>query len=170
MSMTSQTSRDPSALNERGQRLISGSLTPAQYLGITQAQLYKLATQGHGMLVRGQTQAAIDIFKGLVAASPYDSVFHCHLASAYAQAERYAESMEAYTRALQLNIANVDALSGRSELLLREGRLAEALQDIQAALRLDPTAQRESTQRARSTLMVLQQMAEAAEKGPSTRR
>jgi tetratricopeptide (TPR) repeat protein len=145
------------------QRLIAGELTPAQFLGLTQEQIYALATRGHELMVRGHTQAAIDIFKGLTAAVPYDSVFHCHLGAAYVQAERFQEGLEAYNRSLQLNLANVDALGGRSELLLREGKVAEALADIQAALQLDPDAKRETTQRARTALLLLQSMAEATE-------
>ncbi|WP_245767283.1 tetratricopeptide repeat protein [Stigmatella erecta] len=145
------------------QRLIAGELTPAQFLGLSQEQVYALATRGYELLVRGNTQAAIDIFKGLTAAAPYDSVFHCHLGAAYVQAERFQEGLEAFNRSLQLNIANVDALGGRSELLLREGKVAEALADIQAALQLDPEAKRETTQRARTALLLLQSMAEDTE-------
>jgi tetratricopeptide (TPR) repeat protein len=148
---------------EMGQRLISGDITPAQFLGISQEQLYEIATLGHNMMSQGQLQQAMDIFKGLVAASPYDSVFHCNLAAVHAQEQRYAEAMEEYTQALELNLANVDALVGRSELYLREGKVAEALADIKAALELDPQAQQETAQRARATLMVLQKMAEDEE-------
>ncbi|WP_232293430.1 BTAD domain-containing putative transcriptional regulator [Stigmatella aurantiaca] len=145
------------------QRLIAGEITPAQFLGLSQDQLYALATRGYDLMVRGHAQSAIDILKGLTAAAPYDSVFHCHLAAAYVQAERFQEGLEEYNRALQLNLANVDALGGRSELLLREGKVAEALTDIQKALQLDPEAKHETTQRARTALLLLQSMAEATE-------
>ena len=151
---------------EWGERLIRGQITPAQYLGLSDERLYEIATLGHNQLSEGKFQAALDIFKGLVAASPYDSVFHCNLASTYAQLQRFPEAMEEFTQALQLNVANVDALVGRSELLLREGKVAEALRDLEAALRLDPDAQLESTQRGRATLLVLQAMADEAEKAP----
>jgi len=54
----------------------------------------------------------------------------------------------------------VDALVGRGELYLRESKLPEALKDIQRALELDPQAGRDTTKRARATLLVLQKMAE----------
>jgi tetratricopeptide (TPR) repeat protein len=162
---TNSSSSTPSLPPHSGlsQQLIAGELTPAQFLGMSPDRLYALATRGYELMVRGSTQPAIDIFKGLTAASPYDSVFHCHLGAAYAQAERYPEALEEYNRSLQLNIANVDALGGRSELLLREGKVEEALADIQAALQLDPEAQRETTQRARTALLLLQSMAEATD-------
>ena len=154
---------------ELGERLIRGQLTPAQYLGLSQKRLYEIATLGHNMLSEGRLQVALDIFKGLVVASPYDSVFHCHLGATYAQLQRFPEAVAEFTQALQLNVSNVDALVARSELYLREGKVTEALRDMGAALKLDPQAQRESTQRARATLMVLQAMADETEKAPGSR-
>ncbi len=154
---------------ELGEKLLRGNITPAQYLGISPQRLYEFATLGHRLLRDGNLQAALTLFKGLVAASPCDSVFHCNLAAAYAQLERFPEAMEAYTQALRFNLANVDALVGRSELLLRQGQVAEALQDLEGALRLDPQAERESTQRARATLLLLGKMADAEDGEASSR-
>lgn len=171
MSETPQTSSTPTppSQTELAQRLISGDISPAQFLGLSQERLYEIAALGHRLLTEGRAQQALTLFKGLVAASPYDSVFHCHLAAAYVLAEHYPEAMEEYTHALQLNIANVDALVGRSELFLREGKVAEALSDIQAALQLDPQAQRETTQRARTNLLVLKKMADEVEAAEAPR-
>ncbi len=172
MTDTQQSTSEPAmpGFEEMGARLISGDITPGQFLGLSEERLYEIATLGHSMMTRGQSESALDIFKGLVAASPYDSVFHCHLAAVYTQLERFPEAMEEYTQALQLNIANVDAMVGRSELYLREGKVAEALKDLQGALQLDPEARRDTTKRARVTLMVLRKMAEetAAAEKPST--
>ncbi|OJT17492.1 hypothetical protein BO221_46150 [Archangium sp. Cb G35] len=146
---------------ELGEKLVVGEITPAEFLGLSQEMLYQIATRGHEMLKTGKFQDALDIFKGLVAASPYDSVFHCNLGSTYAHLEKYAEAKDEYTRALELNIGNVDALVGRSELLLREGNVNGAVQDIQTALKLDPDAKRENTKRARATLTMLQKAGKA---------
>ncbi|WP_407738529.1 tetratricopeptide repeat protein [Hyalangium sp.] len=145
---------------ELAEKLILGEITPGQYLGMSPENLYKIAAMGHEMFKSGQTQGALDVFEGLVAASPYDSVFHCHLAATYARLDRFDEAMASYTRSLELNIANVDALVGRSELYMRERKISEALQDIQQALKLDPQASRDTTKRARATLQLLQNMAE----------
>ncbi|EAU64216.1 TPR domain protein, putative, partial [Stigmatella aurantiaca DW4/3-1] len=125
---------------EDAERLIGGEITPGEFLGLSNERLYKIATLGHGMLKSGQLQQALEIFEGLTAASPYDSVFHCHLAATLARLERFDEAKSSYTRSLELNIANVDSLVGRGELYLRESKLPEALKDIQAALTLDPQA------------------------------
>ena len=145
---------------EDAEKLIGGEITPGEFLGLSNERLYKIATLGHGMLKSGQLPQALEIFEGLTAASPYDSVFHCNLAATYARLERFDEAKSSYTRALELNIANVDALVGRGELYLRESKVPEALKDITKALELDPKAERDTTKRARATLMVLQRMAE----------
>lgn len=147
---------------ELGERLIAAEITPAQYLGLSQKQLYEIATTGNNLLKRGDLEKARDIFLGLVSASPYDSVFHVNLAFAYHQLKQYPEAMEEYTTSLRLNIANVDALVGRSELYLQEGKLEEALKDILAALKLDPDAKRDTTKRAQATLQILQKKADEA--------
>lgn len=149
--------------SEDVEKLALGEITPAQFLGMSKDELYKLATLGHEMFKSGQIQGSLEIFEGLVAASPYDSVFHCHLAASYARMERFEEAKKSYTRSLELNIANVDALVGRGELYLRESKLPEALKDIQQALKLDPQATRDTTKRARATLLALQRMAESEE-------
>ncbi len=145
---------------EAAEKLFLGEVTPGEFLGLSQERLYKIAMMGYEMFKSGQLQGALDIFEGLVAAAPYDSVFHCHLAATYARLERFPDAMSEYNRSLELNIANIDALVGRGELYLRESKVAEAVKDIQRALELDPHAQRETTKRARATLMVLHKMAE----------
>jgi Flp pilus assembly protein TadD len=145
---------------EVAEKLILGEITPGEFLGMSTENLYKLAAMGHELFKSGQIQGALEIFEGLTAAAPYDSVFHTHLAATYARLERFDEAKDTYTRALELNIGNVDALVGRGELYLRESKLPEALKDIQRALELDPQAARDTTKRARASLLVLQKMAE----------
>ena len=82
----------PQVNPELAEKLILGEITPGQYLGLSTENLYKLAAMGHEMFKSGQIQGALDIFEGLVAASPYDSVFHCHLAATYARLDRFEEA------------------------------------------------------------------------------
>jgi tetratricopeptide (TPR) repeat protein len=149
---------------EAGERLVLGEISPAEFLGIPREQLYEIAKRGHERLTTGKLQDALEIFKGLVAASPYDSVFHCNLASTYAHLGRFAESKEEYTRAIELNIGNVDALVGRSELFLREENVTAALADIQAALKYDPEMKRDTTKRASVTLSLLKKSMQSNKK------
>jgi len=149
---------------EAGERLVLGEISPAEFLGIPREKLYEIAARGHEMLKTGKLKDALEIFTGLVAASPYDSVFHCNLASTYAHLGRFDESKAEYTRALELNIGNVDALVGRSELFLREENVPAALKDIQTALKYDPKMERDTTKRASVSLALMQKTLDSASK------
>lgn len=147
---------------EKARRLMLGQITLGQYVGLPRQTLYKIATVGHQMLKMGKFDTALEIFDGLVAASPYDSVFQVHRGAALANLERYDEAMEAYTRAINFNIANVDALASRGELYLRKQQAAPAIADLEAAVKADQDGKHPAGQRARALLTLLQRASQAA--------
>lgn len=147
---------------ERARRLLRGELTLGEYFGLPQQTLYKIATVGHQMLKTGKFDTALQIFEGLVAAAPYDSVFHVHRGAALANLERYDEAMDAYNQAIRFNIANVDALASRGELYLRKQQAGPAIADLEAAVKADAEGKHPAGQRARALLALLQRGAQGA--------
>ncbi len=147
---------------ELGERLLRGDITVGEFFGLSQRSLYAIANIGHQMLKAHNFEGARDVFEGLVAAAPYDSVFRTHLGATYANLERYDEALEQYTKAINFNYANSDALTGRGELLLRAKRVPEAIRDLQAAVKYDPSNQKASTARARTILTLLQRAVQEA--------
>jgi len=145
---------------ELAERLVRGEITLGEFFGLSPNVLYGIAKIAYQLLNTGRVDAALDIYKGLVAASPYDSVFHCHLAACYYTRENYDLAMKHFERSLEINLGNVDALVGRGELHLRKGKIPEALQDWKKAIDLDPEAKRASTKRARSNILMLKEMAD----------
>ncbi|HVE85245.1 MAG TPA: tetratricopeptide repeat protein [Myxococcales bacterium] len=145
---------------ELAERLVKGEITLGEFFGLSPNVLYGIAKIAYQLLNTGRVDAALDIYKGLVAASPYDSVFHCHLAACYYTRENYDLAMKHFERSLEINLSNVDALVGRGELYLRKGKIPEALMDWKQAIDLDPDAKRASTKRARSNILMLKEMAD----------
>jgi tetratricopeptide (TPR) repeat protein len=137
------------------ERLATGQSTLAEFLGLGRARLYEIAARAYALMNSGRLEEAHVIYRGLVAADPTDSVFRCHLAAAELRRGRAAEAETEFTNALRFNRANVDALSGRGEARLRLGRLEDSVEDLRAALELDPQARRPSTIRARALLTSL---------------
>lgn len=147
---------------ELAEKLIRGEITLGEFLGFSRSSLYEIAQLGYQMLTTGKLESALAIYRGLVQASPYDSVFHCHLgATLYAMGE-HEEAVEEYSKAIQYNKANADALAGRGELYLRMNKVVEGLADLKAAIEADPEGKRASTLRARATVAMLR---EAAKQG-----
>lgn len=152
---------------ELGERLLRGDITVGEFFGLSQRSLYAIANIGHQMLKSNNFEGARDVFEGLVAAAPYDSVFRTHLGATYANLERYDEALEQYTKAINFNYANSDALTGRGELLLRAKRVPEAIRDLQAAVKYDPANRKASTNRARTILTLLERAAQQVQAAKS---
>jgi tetratricopeptide (TPR) repeat protein len=140
--------------------LASGQITLAEYVGLSKDELYVIAQQAYQLLHSGKLEEARDIYQGLVAADPYDSVFHCHLGSVQLRLGNSEEALKEFDLALQYNLANVDALMGRGEIRLSQGNLKEAVGDLRKAIELDPEGKRASTKRAQAALISLKEMLE----------
>jgi tetratricopeptide (TPR) repeat protein len=150
---------------EAAEMLIRGEMSLGEFLGLSREKLYGFANQAYQLLQAGQASKAAEIYEGLVAAAPTDSVFHGQLGATYMTLERFDDAFEAYSKALQFNDANVDALVGRGEIYLRRSMVPEALKDLAAAIQYDPELKRAATRRAHGTLLALKVQAEQAKAG-----
>jgi tetratricopeptide (TPR) repeat protein len=142
-------------LSERDYQLATGQINLAEYAGIDKRQLYVIANQGYQLLESGRIEEAKDIYQGLVAADPSDSVFHCHLGSIFVRLGKTDEAFDEFNLALDYNIANVDAFVGRGEIQLSRGKVQDAIDDFRKAIEYDSEAKRGSTVRARAILLAL---------------
>jgi tetratricopeptide (TPR) repeat protein len=161
---TPEEKNEPQIPQPVAEAVIKGEITLGQFLGIPREELYRWADMGYRLLQAGSAQQAVQIFQGLVAASPMDAVFHAQLGAAYMTLERFDEAFEAFSLALQFNEGHVDALVGRGELYLRRGQVPEALADLGRAIQRDPGLKRRATQRAHATLLALKQQADLMKK------
>jgi tetratricopeptide (TPR) repeat protein len=144
---------------ELARRLVSGQITLAEFVGLKRETLYAIAEVGFQMLNSGRFEQAREIYRGLVAADPFDSVFHCHLAATHNRLGDLDTALAEYTASLRYNIANADALVGRGEIYLHQRKVAEAITDLRAAVEADPEGKKPSTVRARAILLALKEAA-----------
>jgi len=135
-------------------------MTLGEFFGLSREVLYGIAKIAYQLMNTGRADAALEIYKGLVAAAPFDSVFHCHLAAAHALRANHDLALRHFERSLEINLENGDALVGRAEEYLRRGKILEATADLDKAVRLDPQFSRASTQRARNLIVTLKQLLE----------
>lgn len=142
------------------EKLATGQATLAETVGLSREQLYEIAQQGYRLLNSGKLEEARQIYAGLVAADPFDSVFHCHLGAVLWRMGDTARAFEEYDAALRFNIANVDALAGRGELYLAKGEAKKGIADLRAALEKDPESKHPATVRARALLLSLRNAAQ----------
>ena len=143
-------------------KLASGQITISEAVGISKQELYRIAERGFQLLSSGRLEEAKQIYAGLVAADPYDSVFHCHLGAVLWRLGENDRAFEEYDAALRYNVANVDALAGRGELLIEKGEIERSIEDLRKAVELDPEGTRPASIRARALLLSLRRAAQKA--------
>jgi len=145
--------------HEIQEKLVTGQITISEAVGLNRKQLYAIARRGFQLMNSGKLEEARQIYAGLVAADPFDSVFHCHLGAIHWRMGNAEKAFEEFDASLRYNIANVDALAGRGELYLLKGEVKKGIEDLRKALENDPHAFRPATVRARALLVSLRQVA-----------
>lgn len=157
--METNQSNSETKKREVQEKLVTGQITIAEAVGISRKQLYSIAQRGYQLLNSGRLEEARQIYAGLVAADPFDSVFHCHLGATLWRMGETEKAIEEFDASIRLNIANVDALAGRGELYLLKGEVTKGIEDLRKALENDPNGAKPSSLRARALLLSLRQAA-----------
>jgi len=154
-----ETNKEEARKREIQEKLATGQMTIAEAVGISRKQLYTIAHRGYQLLNSGRLEEARQIYAGLVAADPYDSVFHCHLGAVLWRMGETDKAFDEYNASIRLNIANVDALAGRGEIYLLKGEVKKGIEDLRKALENDPQGTHPSSIRARALLLSLRKAA-----------
>lgn len=150
------------------EKLVQADITIAEYVGLNKERQYEIARKGYELMETGRLEEAETIYKGLVAADPYDSVFHSQLGAIYFRKQEYNEAFRLFDDSIRLNKANVDALAARGELLLMKQKYEQGITDLKRAVENDPRGTKQSSIRARAILLSLRDAVEKrqAEGGP----
>jgi tetratricopeptide (TPR) repeat protein len=156
-----RTEKDAQALKK--EKLIGGEMTISEYVGLSKQQLYDIAQKGYQLIEMGNLEEAKTIYQGLIAADPFDSVFHCQLGGIFFRQKNFEKAFKEYDAAIRFNLANVDALAGRGELYLMREKYKEGIEDLRKAVENDPHAKKQSSIRARGLLLSLRDALENKE-------
>ena len=120
--------------------------------GNAQAYAWKACTLGQGMgrgYLQGDFGAIFEEAKGLVgrAVELNENDFECHrlLTEVYLSAHEFERALAHGQIAIKLVPNDPRVLSVYGEVLLRNGRIAEGLQNLEKAYELDPVPQGQST-------------------------
>jgi len=135
---------------ENWEKFVMGEITWAQLEGMTMEQAYTIADLGYTFYEQGKYDDAQTLFEGLVISNPYDGYFHTMLGAIYAKKDMHEEAAEEYSIAIELDPENISAYVNRGELLLQHGEFEYAMDDLKAAIELDPNGEDPSGIRARA--------------------
>ncbi|MFO0728178.1 MAG: tetratricopeptide repeat protein [Myxococcota bacterium] len=141
--------------NEKIASFMQGDLVLADLYGIKNAELYQIAAQGKRLFEEGQEDKALQIFLGLTALDPYDYSFHVGLGAVYQKAGQLDRALVEYDRAVSLNERSIAALANRAEVLVEQGEVERAVQDLTRIRALDPEAKDPHSRRAQALVSAL---------------
>ena len=86
----------------------------------------------------GKFDAAVEELQNLHKASPKDSLTLLQLGTLYTAMKKYDKAVEVFTTIVTDHPDDVDAIRGRGDALLNQGRRANAISDYERALKLQP--------------------------------
>lgn len=135
---------------ENFKRFVLGEITWAQLQGLTMEEAYAFAELAYTLFEQGKYDEAQTIFEGLVISNPYDAYFHAMLGAIYARKDMQEEAAEEYSIAIELDPENIAAHVNRAEILLQHGEFELAMEDLKAAIKLDPNGEDPAGLRARA--------------------
>jgi predicted Zn-dependent protease len=134
---------------ERVDAWVRGAITLRELNALSGEQLQEIARQAYRWLEEGRLDDARTAFEGLVALEPRESYFWSALAAVHLGRKDYGYAERCCSFALALNPKDQAAWVNRAEVSIRRGTLTDAVQNLQAALQLDPNPKNPITARAK---------------------
>jgi len=135
---------EAAAVETMVQQMAKGEVSPAEALGISDAELAYAARLGAEQLELGQHENARRIFLGLTTAEPSVPHFHVSLGQVYAATQRHEEAYDALSDGIELFTKLpkdklpmdlfIDAILLRGQTLVRLKRPEDAISDLSVVL------------------------------------
>lgn len=119
-------------------RFIQGDATAAEMMGLSREELYMIAKRGYDLMQEGKMGQAREVYDGLVYLDPYDPYFYTVLGSICQKQDNSEDAIKCYDIGIRLQAWNINALANRGEILLNQGKLEEALRDLQLVIYYEP--------------------------------
>lgn len=124
-------------LKERLQKLVGqwskGQVSLKQIVGLSDEELYAIATQGYLLFLQGKTEGARVIFEGLVACDPKNAYYYRALGAIYWRLKEPQRALKQFTYAIRVAPRDVSAYVNRAEIFVAQKQWIEAREDLALA-------------------------------------
>ncbi len=159
--------------NEAKKKTTAKTLSEA--LGIEPKEVASLINTGFVYYEQGRMKEARILFEGISLLDSLNPYVHSILGSIYQKQQKYNESIASYTIAINLFPEDIHALTNRGEVYLNQGKIVEAADDFEQAIKLDTDKKHPAANRARLLAILTREAlnfakTEAMEHAQETRR
>jgi predicted Zn-dependent protease len=132
-----------------------GKATLKQIVGLTQEELFSVASQGYLMFLQGKTQQAQVVFEGLVAVDPKNAYYYRALGAIYWRINKPQRALKQFTYAIRVAPHEISSYINRAEVYVAAQLFSEAKQDLHEALKRGQAHERALLNKAQAMLNML---------------
>jgi tetratricopeptide (TPR) repeat protein len=125
-------------MQARMQRLVTqwsqGRVSLKQIVGLSEDELYAVASQGYFMFLQGKVEPARVIFEGLVAVDPRNAYYYRALGAIYWRLKEAPKALKQFTYAIRVAPREVSSYVNRAEIYVAQRQFPQARADLRTAL------------------------------------
>ena len=132
-----------------------GRVTLKQIVGLSDEELYAIASQGYYMFLQGKTEEARVVFEGLVAIDPKSAYYYRALGAIYWRLGKAQRAIKQFTYAIRVAPKDLASYINRAEVYVAEKDFDSARTDLREALKLGGPAEIALLNTARAILRMI---------------
>lgn len=132
-----------------------GKIGIKQIVGLSDDEMFAIASQGYFLFLQGKSEPARVIFEGLVALDPRNAYYYRALGAIYWRLKDPARAIRQFTYAIRVAPREVSSYVNRAEIYVAQRQFAQARSDLQFALAAARPAQAPLAAKARAMLTMI---------------
>jgi len=112
-----------------------GRVSLKQIVGLSEEELYAIASQGYYLFLQGKSEPARVLFEGLVAIDPRNAYYYRALGAIYWRLKEPQKAVRQFTYAIRVAPHEVSSYVNRAEVYVALQQFQLAQNDLQFAMR-----------------------------------
>jgi len=132
-----------------------GQVSLRQIVGLSEEELYAIASQGYFMFLQGKTEPARVVFEGLVAIDPRNAYYYRALGAIYWRLKEGTKAVKQFTYAIRVAPRDIASYINRAEIYVAQRQFKAARSDLDHALRSAGANDGALTRKARAMLQMI---------------
>lgn len=152
------------------QKFFEDKVSLAELRGYSKEQLFTLAETGYIKFKHGRIAEAEKIYQSLIVLDHRNGYFHAVMGAIHHKKKRPVEAILEYSRALQIDKADLTSYVNRGEIYLRHKNFRRAAEDFRQAIMLDPAGRSLWANRARSLVIALKRQIDTRQAAAAPKR
>jgi tetratricopeptide (TPR) repeat protein len=136
----------------------------AELRGISKEKLFLLAEAGYIKFKHGRVEEAEKIYQALIVLDHRNGYYHSVMGAIHQKKDRPVEAILEYSRAIQIDSADLSCYVNRGEIYLRHRNYRKAAEDFRQAIVMDKSGRDMWANRSRSLVIALKRSLEAQRK------